>query len=146
MLKKLQYKIKRMNAKTRIKRRAVLERSALKTLNFEQKEIFDLVVGEARKHPEAIRYDRVDNETLIVLKDLIITIKSDSKDYMVYVDNHRGFHSQWFYQAAYALMNDIVDREAHRFRRKLKHETKMNIRAFLRGIVEDRHAIDAEGK
>jgi len=146
MLKKLQYKIKRMNAKTRIKRRSVLKKSALKTLNFEQKEIFDLVVGEARKHPEAIRYDRIDNETLIVLKDLIIMIKSDSKDYMVYIDNHQGFHSQWFYQAAYALMNDILDHEAHRFRRKLKHETKMNIRAFLRWIVEDQHAIDGKGK
>lgn len=146
MLKNLQYKIKRLNAKTRIKRRLVLEKDALRTLNFEQKEIFDLVVGEARKHPEAIRYDRIDNETLIVLKDLILTIKSDSKDYMVYIDNHRGFHSQWFYQQAYVLINEIVDREAHRFRRKLKHETKMNIRAFLRGIAEDRHAIEAESK
>lgn len=136
MLKKLQYRIKRMNVKVRIKYRSISEKSANKTLNFEQKEIFDLVVGEAKKHPEAIRYDRVDNETLIVLKDLIITIKSDSKDYIVFVDNHRGFHSQWFYQAAFDLMNEIVDKEAHRFRRKLKHEITMNIRAFLRDIVE----------
>lgn len=136
MISYIKNQIKRSNVKTRKKRKAFEVKSAMKTMNFEQKEVFDLVVEKAKKYPESIRYDIIDKETLIVLKDLIITIKRDQNDFKVFIDNHKGFHPQWFYEAAFELLNAIVDIEAHRYRRGLKHETRMNIRSFLKSIRE----------
>ena len=136
MISYIKNKIKRSNVKTRQKRKAFEVRAAMKTMNFEQKEVFDLVVEKAKKYPKEIRYDKIDKETLIVLEDLIITIKMDGNDYKVFVDNHKGFHPQWFYEAAFNLLNDIVDTEAHRYRRRIKHGTRMNIRAFIKSARE----------
>jgi hypothetical protein len=137
-MKNLSRLVKRMNVKVRQKRQMTLIDAAMKTMNAEQKEIFNLVVDLVKKHPETILYDKISNETLIVQPDLLVTIYKDSKDNMVAIDNHHGFHKQWFYEAAYHLITEIVNREAHRYRRKLKYTTRINIQEFIKGIIEKR--------
>lgn len=95
--------------------------------------MFELIENIAKQKPEAIRYVKFENETLIIVEDVTITLKKNGK---VYIDNHTGFHSQWFSDTAFALLNSIVDTEAHRYRRKLKYEAKCNRIRFLQSIVD----------
>ena len=139
MLERIRYFIKRLRAKSRIKRRKQEVKEAIGTMNSDQKAIFDLVVDLAKTHPESILYDKVEKETLIVLPSLLVTLLSGERDKsMVYLDNHQGFHKQPFDPTAFTLLNDLIDKEAHRYRRKLKHEVRLNIRAFINGIIESR--------
>ena len=140
------YRIKRMNVRTRQKRKASERKHALSLLSSEQKDVFDLVVMTVKKHPEKILYDKVTGEVLIVEENRLFTMYHDSKDHMVSIHNHSGFHSQWFMESSYNYLMDIVNAEAHRYRRKLKYEVRMNIRNFLKGIIEEKQIEDAEGK
>lgn len=134
----LGYQIKRMNVRTRQKRKALEKNTALSLLNSEQKDVFELVEMTAKKHPERILYDKLTGEVLIAEENRLFTLYRDSKDCMVAVHNHSGFHSQWLMADSYNYLMGIVDTEAHRYRRKLKHEIRMNIRNFLKGIIEEK--------
>ena len=111
-------------------------------MNLDQRDVFDLVVDVAKKDPDCIRYDKKNPETILRQPTLLITIYKDDKDCMVAVDNHKGFHKQWFHEATWHYLNEIVDSEAHRIRRRDKHETRMNIRSFIKGIKEERNIED----
>lgn len=144
MIKTFNNRVKRMNVRTRQKRNRIERESALKLMNIDQRDVFDLVVDIAKTDPDCIRYDKRDGETILRQPNLLITIYKDDKDYMVAVDNHKGFHKQWFHEATWALLNDIVDLEAHRIRRRDKHETRTNIRAFIKNIKDERKKDDGE--
>jgi len=140
------YQIKRMNVRTRQKRKESERNHALKLLNSEQKDVFDLVVMTVKKHPEKILYDKITGEVLIVEERMLFTLYHDTKDHMVSIHNHSGFHSQWFMESSYNYLMEIVNTEAHRYRRRLKYEVRTNIRNFLKGIIEEKQIEDAEGK
>jgi hypothetical protein len=90
----------------------------------------------SKQHPDSIRYDKSAEETIILGANILITIFEFGKEHLVSIDNHNGFHTQWFYESTFGLLNHKVDVEAHRHRRGLKHEKKMHIRNFLTSVTE----------
>jgi len=144
MLQYIKWKIKRLNVKTRQRNKLRLAMNSLSLMSIEQKEVFDLVVMSVRKHPERILYDKITGETLILENDRLISLYHSDREYLVSIHNHVGFHSQWFREETFNYLQSIVDGEAHRYRRKLKHEVRMNILNFIRGIVKEKELEDSQ--
>lgn len=144
MLRYINWKIKRMKVKARQRRKLRLGLNSLSSITTEQKEVFDLVVMSVRKHPDQIRYDKITGETLILEDTRLISLYNSDREYQVLIHNHVGFHSQWFREETFNYLQSIVDGEAHRYRRKLKHEVKMNILNFIRGIVKEKELEDSQ--
>jgi hypothetical protein len=140
-------RIARMNVKTRQRRKAKIAKHAISLMNYEQKDVFNTVMLIVKLHPERILYDNKVNETLIVEDTRLISMsKNESKQCVVFISNHTGFHPQWFHESSYNYLIELVDIEAHRYRRKLKHQVKLNIRNFIHGIIEGKQSDSAQGK
>jgi hypothetical protein len=133
----ISYRIKRHNVGVRQKRDLVLAKNATSLMNIDQKNYFDIVLKLVKKHPEYIKYDKITNETLIIGKSIVVTLYHSDKDYMVKIENHRDFPSpQWFHETSYHYLISIIDKEAHRFRRKLLKEARDNKSEVINRIKE----------
>jgi hypothetical protein len=136
MIRWIRYRIARMKVRARKRGTIAHERRIMNLMSVEQKQVFDLVVNLAKKYPDEIRYDKDPEETTIIIPDVLITIYAGNKEKLVSIDNHTGFHTQWFYESVFVFLNHKVDIEAHRYRRRLKYEVKMRIREFLNHIID----------
>ena len=128
----LSYKYKRFYVQSRLKFRANKYKKAIGNLDTEQIKVFSMVMNMAKKNSEDIKFDPESSETLIVLSEMLVTIKP----YVVHIDNTHGFRSTRFPQDAYEIMDSILIKEAHRVRRKLKNDVKMRINLFLNKVIE----------
>ena len=121
---------KRQSAKRQIRRRKKSDENIRKSMSIEQREIFGLVVQVSSDYPEAILYDRFDKgieETMIYRPHLLIIMSNET----VQIMNTKGFHPEKMPKSAYLLLENIVDKNAHRYRRGLKYSTKQNLISFL---------------
>lgn len=139
----LSYRIKRMNVKSRQKKRAAQEKRILAMLDREQKAVYDLVIKTAKKHSDKILYDKITGEVLIVERARLFTLIDSGKEHVISIHNHKGFHNQWFPEIAFDHLLTIVNLEAHRYRRGLKFDVRMNIRAFLESVNMDEDSDEA---
>lgn len=127
----------RFLVKLRNRKRIAESNKIFDRLTAEQKAVFELVVRTAKKHPERILYDSVSSEVLIVEPTRLFTMCRGDREYSVSIHNHSGFHSQWFSEQSFDHLKKQVDIEAHRYRRQLKHEVKLNILAFIQNISDE---------
>jgi len=128
----LSYKFKRFIVKKKQNFRYSKNQKAIAMLNQEQEKVFHMVMSLAVKNSKDIRFDPETQETLIVLENMLVTITP----YTVHIDNTHGFRSTNFPQEAYEIMDAILNKEAHRVRRKLKYDVKMRINTFLNNVME----------
>jgi len=113
----------------RFKNRALASKDAkiLASMDSNQLKTFQGILKLCKSNPEGIRYDKLTGETLIILKDVIITLIDNKVD----TYNHQGFAHQWFTDAQYKFFITMIDIEAHRYRRRLKFEVRTNLNKFL---------------
>jgi len=55
--------------------------------------------------------------------------------FIIHIDNTHGFRSTKFPQNAYEIMDDKLNKEAHKIRRKLKYDVKVRINNFLNNVI-----------
>jgi len=127
--------VKRNSAKKQIRRRRQWDDKIRKSLNKQQLETFELVEQLSSDYPESIMYDKYSDfeETMIRLPHLLVTMS----DYTVHVNNTTGFNPASLPKPAYNHLMNIVDRNAHRYRRGLRYETQSNISAFIKKTREE---------
>jgi len=130
MTMNIMYKIKRLLVKYKQKSNKKNRIKALKALSKEQLTVLTKVNNFAIKNNREIKFDPASDEILIVLPKMLITLKNHT----VFVHNTNGFYPCEFPNEAYKLMTDVIYKEAHRERRKLKHEVKERINDFLSRI------------
>lgn len=128
----ISYKIKK--ARVRFKQRAIKKGHdiAFKHMSIEQLKVFNMVVDLATKYNDAIRFDPSSDEIIIALPKMLVTLKGE----IVYIHNTTGFMSMSIPTEAYDDLVRVVERHAHRERRKLKKEVKDRINDFLNKIIE----------
>jgi len=129
---KLKYKLKKFYV--RIKQRSGEKRklNALTKLNKEQMKVFNLVSGIAIQDKSSIKFDNQTSEILLILPKMLITLNGNN----VSIDNTTGFLSTDFPIDAFYLLVEIINKEAHKERRRLKHEAKLRIHAFIDKIIK----------
>lgn len=128
----LSYTYARFHVGTKLRLRANKYRKAIAMLNQEQLLVFNMVMSLAEKNSFDIKFDPETDETLIVSQNMLVTITK----YVVHIDNTHGFRSTQFPQDAFEIMEDKLYKEAHRVRRKLKHDVKVRINKFLNKVIE----------
>lgn len=102
----------------------------IKTMNSTQLKTFNGVIKTCKENPESIRYDKITGETLFFLKEqhVSITLKNNT----ISTHNHIKFGPPvWFTNEQFKYINQIIDIEAHRYRRRLKWEITDNTNKFL---------------
>ena len=127
---KIKYRIKRIIVRYKQSLRTKRQLKALKKLNSEQSITFLKVKDIAIKNRTAIKFDNESNEILIILPKMLITLI----DGTVKIHNTTGFVSIDFPIEGYELLVQVVNREAHKERRKLKYEVKLRILEFINSI------------
>ena len=124
----LSYKYKRFYVRKKLEYRAKKHYNALIKLNQEQLKVFNMVMSLAKKNSNDIKFVLDTQEILIVLPDMLITLKR----FRVYVD----IISTPFPQDIFEIMENELIKEGHRVRRKLKHDVKVRINSFLNNVIE----------
>lgn len=131
-----------MNIKYKIKRKIVrynqrsIEKSdkrAFKNISIEQKQAFEMVKDIAIKNNSAIKFDPASDEILIILPKMLITLKNQN----IEIHNTTGFINMNIPYDTYSLLVKIITKEAHKERRRLKHEVNLRIQEFLSKISEN---------
>lgn len=128
----INYKIKKSTVRFRKRMKAKRERIAFKHISAEQLKVFNMVKDLAVKHNSAIKFDPRSDEILIILPKMLVTLKGET----VYIHNTTGFMSMIIPSEAYEILVELIQKEAHKERRKLKHEVKGRINEFLNKIIE----------
>lgn len=128
----LSYKIKK--ARVRFKHRMIRKRNdiAMKNLSIEQLRVIKQVTEYAVKHNEAIKFDPKSDEILIILPEVLVTLKGET----IYIHNTHGFLPMPIPTEAYEMLVEVIEKEAHKERRKLKYEVKQRIHKFLDQLTE----------
>ena len=123
----LSYKIKK--ARVRFKQNMIQKRNniAMKHVSIEQSRVIQQVINFAVKYNSAIKFDPKSDEILIILPDVLVTLKGES----VYIHNTHGFLPMPIPTEAYEMLVEVIEKEAHKERRKLKYEVKQRIHKFL---------------
>ena len=134
------YKIKK--ARVRFKQRVIKrgQDMAFKHMSLEQNKVFNMVKDLAIKYNEAIRFDPTSDEIIIAITKNLVNVKGEMlitlKGETVYIHNTTGFMSMSIPTEAYEVLVKVVEKQAHRERRKLKKEVKDRINEFLNKIIE----------
>lgn len=129
----IMYSIKRQIVLYNQKRTKNFEKRAFKKLSTEEIKTFNMVKDIAIKNNSAIKFDPESDEILIILPKMLITLKHQN----VEIHNTTGFITVNIPFDAYSILVKIVTKEAHKERRKLKHEVKLRIREFLNKISDN---------
>lgn len=127
----LKYKYKRFYVRTRLNFKEKKHRKAISMLNQEQLKVFNMVMTLADKNSTDIKFDPETQETLIVLNDMLVTLTP----FIVHIDNTHGFRSTIFPENAFEIIDNKLNKEAHRVRRKLKYDVKIRINNFLNNVI-----------
>lgn len=127
----LSYKINKLYIIINRKLKAKKNRKAIASLNQEQLKVFNMVMSLAEKNSEDIRFDKDTQETMFYLPNMLVTITP----YVVHIDNTHGFRTTIFPNNAFDIMEDKLNKEAHRVRRKWKYEAKLRINKFLNKVI-----------
>ena len=120
-------KLKRLQVKWRTYWRHYRKEQCYKKITSEQRDMFYLVSRVVSANNDKILFDPVSKETLIVLPEALYIIKNNE----ISILNHNRFVTTWFYDDLYEHVLEIINREAHRYRRKLKYQSTKNIREFI---------------
>lgn len=128
----ISYKIKKARVKFRQKTIKRGHDIAFRHMSIEQFKVFNMVKDLATKYNEAIRFDPTSDEIIIALTKMLVTLKGET----VYIHNTTGFMSMTIPTEAYEELVRIVQKNAHRERRKLKKEVKDRINEFLNKIID----------
>lgn len=123
----LKFKLKRVYVKSKVRRARKRKEKMINSLSMELKIIYDLILKISKDSPRDVIFDNLTGEILLAQRDLLIVINN----YEVSIDNHTGFTKQKFPSDVYELMVKEVNKNAHRYRRKLKYEATKNLRKFL---------------
>jgi len=103
------------------------EKFAFSHMTKEQMKVYSMVTNYARKFREDIRFDPESDEILIVMEHMLISLKGE----VVHILNSHGFYPSSIPSEAYEILVDVIKKEAHKDRRRLKNEVKIRINKFL---------------
>lgn len=129
----LKYKVNKMIVRIRQRSEERNRKIAFEKMNVEQLKVFSLVQDLAIKNNAAIKFDNETTEILIILPKMLITLHGGS----ISIDNTTGFLTVNLPIEAYDLLVCIVNKEAHKERRRLKFEVKGRIHDFLNKISDN---------
>lgn len=117
-----------------IKRKGKVKRynMAIKACNKEQLKIFTRVIDIAKKNREAILFDPYDTKILVDMPKISIIMKDEE----VKVMNETRFHSERFNPLTFAVMTEIMYKEAHKVRRRIEHEANIRFNSSLDKVLE----------
>jgi hypothetical protein len=127
------FKLKRLIVKYKKRIKFKNEEKIVSRMTKQQLSVFNTVKDVVSKNRSSIMFDPMSRETLVVLPDMLITLKHD----MVYIDNTSGFLSVKYDIRAHQLLTNFINSEVHRERRKLKYEVKQRINEFIKKISEE---------
>lgn len=139
---KLITNIKNMNMKYRrtfVKRlflilskkfKAIGYNKMIKNLQGNQIIIFDKIIDISKNNRDCIRFDPISSEIIIVLPKILITISGQK----INIHNSTGFLTQEMTGESIEYIKNIIMIEAHRERRRLKHEAIKRISEFITNI------------
>lgn len=128
----ISYKFSKSMVRFRQRMKRKREKIAFKKISQEQLRVFNMVKDLAVKHNSAIKFDPKSDEILLILPKMLVTLKGET----VYIHNTTGFMSMMMPSEVYEILVEHVEKEAHKERRKLKHEVKQRINEFLTKIIE----------
>lgn len=128
----ISYKFSKSMVRFRQRMRRKRESIAFKKISAEQLKVYTMVKDLAVKHNSAIKFDPKSDEILLILPKMLVTLKGET----VYIHNTTGFMSMMMPSEVYEILVEHVEKEAHKERRKLKHEVKQRINEFLTKIIE----------
>lgn len=120
-------KIKKLVIRFRQRMKLKREKFAFSHMTKEQTKVYTMVVNYAKKHREDIRFDPESDEILIVMEHMLITLKGE----VVHILNSHGFYPAPIPTEAYEILTEIIKKEAHKDRRRLKNDVKIRINKFL---------------
>lgn len=128
----ISYKFSKSMVRFRQRMKRKREKIAFKKISMEQMRVFNMVKDLSVKHNSAIKFDPKSDEILLILPKMLVTLKGET----VYIHNTTGFMSMIMPSEVYEILVEHVEKEAHKERRKLKHEVKQRINEFLIKIIE----------
>jgi hypothetical protein len=103
------------------------EKIAFSHMTKEQTKVYSMVTNYAKKFREDIRFDPESDEILIVMEHMLISLKGE----VVHILNSHGFYPSNIPSEAYEILVDVIKKEAHKDRRRLKNDVKIRINKFL---------------
>jgi hypothetical protein len=127
----LNYRILRMNVRTRQRRNRAVINSGYKLLTKEEFDMVKKIEELAIKFNDKIKFDPEADEVIIDIPDILVVLKKKGR---IEVNNHDGFAQMTIPDNAFNLLMMIINREAHRDRRRLKYKSKQNLNAFIKKI------------
>ena len=122
------YRILRINVHTRQKKNKLIRNSGYKLLTKEEFAMVKKIETLAIKYRKGIQFDPQAQETLIITPNILIVLKQKGH---IDINNHHGFAQMVIPDSAFNLLMMIIEREAHRERRRLKNEVKQSLKAFI---------------
>jgi hypothetical protein len=129
---KLKYKLKKLYVRIKEKSKDKNKSKILKKFTKEQTKIFNLVSTLAIQDKSSIKFDNQTSEVLLILPKMLITLNGNN----VSIDNTTGFLSIDFPIEGFNLLVEVINKEAHKERRRLKHEVKLRIHDFIDNIIK----------
>lgn len=127
----LSYKIKKVVVRFKLRMKKKRNDLALKHMSIEQLKVFYRVKELAIAHNDSIKFDPASDEIIMHFPKLLITLKGET----VYIHNTTQFVPMTIPAEAYAMLVEILQKEAHKERRKFKLEVKKRLNVFLDNIV-----------
>lgn len=128
----INYKLSKLIVRFRQRMKRKNEKIAFDKISAEQIRVFNMVKDLAIKYNSAIKFDPKSDEILFILPKMLVTLRGQT----VYIHNTTGFMSMVIPLEAYKILVDIIEKEAHKERRKLKYEVRLRINEFLSKIIE----------
>ena len=129
----LSYSIKKVVVRFRLRMKKKRDYLALKHMSIEQSKVFYRVKELAVANNDSIKFDPASDEIIMHFPKLLITLKGDT----VYIHNTTQFVTMNIPPEAFEMLVGILEREAHKERRKFKLEVKKRLNVFLDNIVTE---------
>ena len=126
------YSIKKKIIRYRKRLKETRDNAQLKQLSIEQMKVFKMIKELAVKHNSEIVFDPQSDEIIFNLPKMLVTMKSDT----VHIHNTNGFISMNLPAGVYQILVEIIYKEGHKERRRLKNEAKKRINSFLDEIIK----------
>ena len=123
----IHYKIKRKLVKFRNDKTKKFSDNLKSLITPEQLSLYRMVEDVAIKNNSNIVFDPFSSEIIISLPNILIILEGP----IITVHNTNGFYSTEMNPTATTKLVDIIQREAHKERRKFKYQAKLRLQKFL---------------
>lgn len=129
----IKYKIKRRLVKIRQKKMDKFVKKMEAQLTPEQISLYKMVEDVAKKNNSSILFDPYSSEIIISLPKILITIEHNK----ITIHNSKGFFTNEMHEVVIGRLRNTIYKEAHKERRKFKHEARARLMKFLQDMSKE---------